>query len=86
MTGYPWDDAMVCVAGVAQPDEEDEQVTGTCPECGPDACFVELDDEEIEGEPDPSWTYWACTGCGAYPDGEVSRPVDRLPTYQDPPA
>jgi hypothetical protein len=54
---------------------------GECPWCGP-AVFEELTDEEIEDAPAPDECadYWAC---GCYPVGEVVRPIDRLPTYEE---
>jgi hypothetical protein len=89
MTAYPWADAAVWHAddddGIDDLTEDEQAITGTCPWCGP-AVFVELPDDEIETAPTPeSGEYLACVRCGCYPaeGSEVSRPIDRVPTWEE---
>jgi hypothetical protein len=73
----------------ADDDDLAEGVRGECPECGEDARFEEMSDEEFFGTSPPcpeegDGTWWVCLRCGCYPTGGVvSRPVDRLPEYTD---
>ena len=46
---------------------DDDECVAWCPECAAWRTFVILPDEEIEGDPDPDWTYWACTICQCSP-------------------
>jgi hypothetical protein len=57
-------------------DLADEQVgVAWCDECGCQRTFVVLPDEEVEGDSDPDWTYWACVMCRCGPGGDVRSVV-----------
>jgi hypothetical protein len=65
-------------------DDLAEGVRGECPECGEDARFEEMSDEEFAENPpapDPNGDgiWWRCVRCGCYPTGVVvSTPAVRL--------